>query len=113
MAKITSVKRSNNVIKDAVRALRRSLSRPGRPDEFVPEDVKEGHFTVLAISDEEPKRFIVSLSCLSHPVFLKLLELAEEEFGFNQEGVLAIPCKASELERVIENSEKLRWRSCY
>ena len=103
-----SMKRSNSVIKHIIRVLQRSLSRSGRPDGFVPEDVKEGHFVVLAVNDKEPKRFVVSLSCLSHPVFLRLLELAEEEFGFNQEGALAIPCRASELERVIESFEELR-----
>ena len=95
------MKRSNSMIKHAVRLLQRNLSRSGRADEFVPEDVKEGHFAVLAVNDEVPKRFVVSLSCLSHPVFLRLLELAEEEFGFDQEGALAIPCRASELQGVL------------
>ncbi|KAG1359667.1 auxin-responsive protein SAUR32-like [Cocos nucifera] len=67
----------------------------------VPEDVKEGHFAVVAVFDEKPKRFVVSLGCLSHPMFLRLLELAEEEFGFRQEGPLAIPCRPSDLENII------------
>lgn len=68
----------------------------------VPEDVEEGHFAVVAVFDENSKRFVVSLSCLSHPMFLRLLELAEEEFGFRQEGPLAVPCRPSDLEKIIQ-----------
>ncbi|KAJ7947863.1 Auxin-responsive protein [Quillaja saponaria] len=67
----------------------------------VPEDVKEGHFAVIAADGEEPKRFVVPLSCLTHPTFLRLLEQAEEEYGFDHEGALAIPCRPSELERIL------------
>lgn len=110
MANAKSMKRSNSMIKETVRALQRGLSRSGSPNRFVPGDVKQGHFAVLAVSDERPSRFILPLSCLSNPLFLKLLESAAEEFGFNQEGTLAIPCRASELERVLESSEEARGR---
>ncbi|ONK63742.1 uncharacterized protein A4U43_C07F18440 [Asparagus officinalis] len=112
MAKARSMKRNDSMIKGAVRALQRKLSRSRRSDELVPEDVKEGHFAVLAVNDDEPKRFVVSLNCLSDPVFLRLLELAEEDFGFSQEGALAIPCKASELQSIIEGSQGFRGRVC-
>ena len=68
----------------------------------LPEDVKEGHFVVQTIYDGELKRFVIELGYLAHPGFLKLLELAEEEFGFEQEGVLAVPCGPSELLRILE-----------
>ncbi|KAK7844226.1 auxin-responsive protein saur50 [Quercus suber] len=45
----------------------------------VPEDVKEGHFSVIAVNGDEPKRFVVPLSYLTHPTFLRLLEQAAEE----------------------------------
>ncbi|GLU02535.1 hypothetical protein SLE2022_197820 [Rubroshorea leprosula] len=67
----------------------------------VPEDVKEGHFAVIAENGEEPRRFVVPLSCLTHPRFLKLLEKAAEEFGFNHDGALTIPCDPSELETIL------------
>lgn len=68
----------------------------------VPGDVGEGHFAVVAVSDdEEARRFVVSLRCLSHPRFQQLLAQAQEEFGFHQQGALAIPCRPSELERVL------------
>ncbi|KAL3828485.1 hypothetical protein ACJIZ3_017287 [Penstemon smallii] len=68
---------------------------------YVPDDVKEGHFAVLAVGDEELKRFIVPLSYLTHPSFLRLLEQAAEEYGFDHEGALMVPCRPSELERLL------------
>lgn len=94
------------VLRSAARAL--SWPRGGKTtcslsaSAEVPEDVKEGEFAVVAVWNEEATRFVASLSCLSNPVFLRLLELAEEEFGFQQEGALAVPCKPSELERIIK-----------
>ncbi|CAL9064837.1 unnamed protein product, partial [Musa banksii] len=109
---------SNGVLKRAAKVLQRSLScsgsdhlgssLPGRSLELqeadaaaVPQDVKEGQFAVVAVWDEQRRRFVVSLRCLSNPVFLRLLELAEEEFGFRHEGAIAIPCRPSELERIL------------
>ncbi|KAF7805629.1 Ribosomal protein [Senna tora] len=58
-------------------------------DDEVPEDVKEGHFAVIAEDGGmSPKRFVVPLRCLTHPTFLKLLEEAAEEYGFEQEVVV-------------------------
>ncbi|TKY48566.1 Auxin-responsive protein SAUR32 [Spatholobus suberectus] len=73
----------------------------GRNKEGCPEDVKEGHFAVIAEGGEEQKRFVLPLSCLNNPTFLKLLEQAEEEYGFDHEGALTIPCRPSELERIL------------
>ncbi|KAM7527975.1 hypothetical protein LguiB_031385 [Lonicera macranthoides] len=67
----------------------------------VPSDVKEGHFAVIAVNDDEVKRFVIPLTCLSHPLFLKLLDQAAEEYGFDREGVLTLPCRPSDLERIL------------
>ncbi|KAI3940857.1 hypothetical protein MKW92_049473 [Papaver armeniacum] len=67
----------------------------------LPADVKKGQFAVFATEGNEAKRFIVELDCLNNPAFLKLLEKAEREFGFEQGGVLALPCKPDELKRVL------------
>ncbi|KAK7261314.1 hypothetical protein RIF29_27623 [Crotalaria pallida] len=89
---------------------------------YVPDDVKEGHFAVIAEGGEEPKRFVMPLSCLNNSTFLRLLEQAEEEYGFDHEGALSIPCRPSVLERILENQwqekgdseigDELRWSSC-
>lgn len=47
-----------------------------------------GHFPVLAISNGRVKKFLVALNFLACPPFVKLLEAAEQEFGFDQPGVL-------------------------
>lgn len=64
-------------------------------------NLKEGHFTVLTIGNGEQRKFFVALSYLRYPPFLKLLEAAEQEFGFDQPGVLVIPCEANELQRIL------------
>ncbi|GER45471.1 SAUR-like auxin-responsive protein family [Striga asiatica] len=69
--------------------------------EAPPEDVKEGHFAVYTVNNGECRRFVIELSYLAHPGFLKLLEQAEEEFGFEQTGVLAIPCPYTDLQSIV------------
>ncbi|KAH7553549.1 hypothetical protein ACOSP7_029709 [Xanthoceras sorbifolium] len=68
---------------------------------MVPNDVKRGHFAVVAVKGGQPKRFIVEMDNLSNPAFLRLLEQAKEEYGFQQKGVLAVPCRPEELQNVI------------
>ncbi|KAF8039936.1 hypothetical protein BT93_B2223 [Corymbia citriodora subsp. variegata] len=71
--------------------------------DVVPDDVKKGHFAVVALEGGQPKRFVIPLTYLAHPTFLRLLELAAEEYGFDHEGALAIPCEPSELERILSS----------
>ncbi|XP_047320962.1 auxin-induced protein X15-like [Impatiens glandulifera] len=68
----------------------------------IPEDVKEGHLAVVASDNYiQLKRFIVPLGFLRHPSFVRLLEKAEEEYGFDHKGALMVPCQPSELERIL------------
>ena len=56
-------------------------------------DVPKGHFAVY-VGESQKKRFVVPLSFLNQPSFQKLLNIAEEEFGFNHPmGGLTIPCR--------------------
>ncbi|XP_027349147.1 auxin-responsive protein SAUR32-like [Abrus precatorius] len=71
----------------------------------VPEDVREGHFAVIAMQGEETKRFVVELDYLTDPSFLRLLEEAREEYGFGQKGALVVPCSPQELQKIIENRQ--------
>ncbi|THG18336.1 auxin-responsive protein SAUR21-like [Camellia sinensis] len=69
----------------------------------------EGHFPVLAICNgEEARKFLVALSYLAYPPFVKLLEAAEQEFGFDQPGVLVVPCKANELQRILLRAKEMK-----
>lgn len=74
----------------------------------VPEDVKEGHFAVIAVNGEQLKRFVVPLSCLAHPRFVRLLEESAEEFGFDHRGALEVPCRPSELEGILAEGGESR-----
>ncbi|GFQ03294.1 auxin-induced protein 10a5 [Phtheirospermum japonicum] len=77
-------------------------------NERVPDDVKEGHFAIVARNeDDKPTRFVVGLCVLKHPDFLKLLKMAEEEYGFQQRGALAVPCQPEELKRILQDKT---WR---
>ncbi|GAB2291743.1 Auxin-responsive protein saur50 [Dionaea muscipula] len=60
-------------------------------DSGLPVDVPKGHFAVYV--GENRTRYIVPISVLSHPEFQSLLRRAEEEFGFDHEMGLTIPCE--------------------
>ncbi|KAL4560495.1 hypothetical protein LXL04_032647 [Taraxacum kok-saghyz] len=65
-------------------------------------EVVAGHFAVVAVKCEKPKRFVVELRCLTNPGFLRLLKKAGEEYGFKHEGAIVIPCEPRELQMVIQ-----------
>lgn len=52
---------------------------------------------------EEVKRFVIPMDYLGHPSFQILLREAEEEFGFQQQGLLKIPCEVSVFEKILKN----------
>ncbi|CAI8616862.1 unnamed protein product [Vicia faba] len=69
-------------------------------------DVPEGHVAVCV--GPTMRRFVVRASYLNHPIFKKLLMQAEEEYGFCNDGPLAIPCDElvfEELLRVMARPE--------
>ncbi|XP_004507568.1 auxin-induced protein X10A [Cicer arietinum] len=51
---------------------------------------------------KELKRFIIPMDYLKHQAFEVLLQEAENEFGFQQEGVLKIPCQVSMFEKILK-----------
>ncbi|KAL2541081.1 SAUR-like auxin-responsive protein family [Abeliophyllum distichum] len=100
--KLLSSKKSPSEQVEAYEEINESLN--------VPDDVKEGHFAVIAVDDDELKRFIIPLCFLTHPSFLRLLEQAAEEYGFDHEGALTIPCRPSKIEQILAGTVK--WGSC-
>ncbi|XP_010246428.1 PREDICTED: auxin-responsive protein SAUR71-like [Nelumbo nucifera] len=62
--------------------------------------VPEGHLPVYV--GEEMERFIVSAEFLNHPIFVLLLKKSAQEYGYEQKGVLRIPCHVFVFERVLE-----------
>ncbi|XP_072953416.1 indole-3-acetic acid-induced protein ARG7-like [Typha angustifolia] len=51
---------------------------------------------------EEMRRFVIPTEYLGHREFVELLREAEEEFGFQHEGVLRIPCEVSVFESILK-----------
>ncbi|KAL6198879.1 hypothetical protein ACLB2K_028667 [Fragaria x ananassa] len=62
--------------------------------------VPEGHVPVYV--GDEMERFVVSAELLNHPVFVELLNKSAQEYGYEQRGVLRIPCHVVLFERVLE-----------
>lgn len=65
--------------------------KQGYDEEGLPLDVPKGHFVVYV--GENRSRYIVPISILSRPEFISLLHQAEEEFGFDHDRGLTIPCE--------------------
>lgn len=70
-------------------------------------DVVPKGFLAVCVG-KELKRFIIPTGYLGHQAFAVLLREAEEEFGFQQEGVLKIPCEVSVFERILKMVEEKR-----
>lgn len=67
----------------------------------MPDDVKEGHFAVIAMDKGDQKRFVDTLNHPNNAIFLRLLEQAAEEYDFVHEGAVTVPCQPRELERLL------------
>ncbi|KAF8704946.1 hypothetical protein HU200_031190 [Digitaria exilis] len=50
---------------------------------------------------EEREKILVSMEHLKQPCFLELLDLAVQEFGYEQQGVLQIPCTVQAFRSII------------
>ncbi|XP_057532444.1 auxin-responsive protein SAUR32-like [Amaranthus tricolor] len=51
-------------------------------------------------TDEEQQRFVVPVVYFNHPLFMRLLKEAEDEYGFDQKGTITIPCHVEEFRYV-------------
>ena len=74
--------------------------------------VKRGHIPLLVGEGEELKRVLVHRKVLQHPYFTGLLELAAMEFGYDQKGVLRIPCNIRCFQAIVQliRSRTRRWK---
>ncbi|OVA19265.1 Auxin-induced protein [Macleaya cordata] len=70
-----------------------------------PTDVVPKGFLAVCVG-KEMKRFIIPTDFLGHRAFEILLREAEEEFGFQHEGALRIPCEVSVFERILKMVEE-------
>jgi SAUR family protein len=64
--------------------------------------VPRGCVPVLVCGGEgDGERFVVRVEALRHPSFAALLEMAAQEFGYKQEGVLRVPCAVYQFSDVL------------
>ncbi|KAF4358334.1 hypothetical protein F8388_014604 [Cannabis sativa] len=64
-------------------------------EQGLPLDVPKGHFVVYV--GENRSRYILPISFLNRPEFQTLLHKAEEEFGFDHDMGLTIPCQEDDI----------------
>lgn len=86
----------------SMKFLKRTLSlseREGGSSNVVP----KGYLAVCV--GEELKRFTIPTEYLGHQAFQILLREAEEEFGFQQTGVLRIPCEVAAFQSILKMVE--------
>nr|GMD32221.1 auxin-responsive protein SAUR72-like [Ipomoea batatas] len=66
-------------------------------------DVSAGCLAVQCVEKSgEVKRFVIPTEYLAHDLFGVLLREAEEEFGFQTEGILKIPCEFAVFEKILK-----------
>ncbi|KAF8377849.1 hypothetical protein HHK36_031236 [Tetracentron sinense] len=81
----------SSVLKQILKRCSSLGKKQGYSEGGLPVDVPKGHFPVYV--GEKRSRFIVPISFLAHPEFQSLLQRAEEEFGFDHDMGLTIPCE--------------------
>ncbi|GLJ54668.1 hypothetical protein SUGI_1174450 [Cryptomeria japonica] len=65
-------------------------------------DVPKGCLALYVGQGEEQRRCVIPVEYVNHPLFEKFLKDAEEEYGFEQKGSIAIPCHISNFRNVQE-----------
>uniref|UniRef100_A0A1J3GJW3 Auxin-induced protein 15A n=1 Tax=Noccaea caerulescens TaxID=107243 RepID=A0A1J3GJW3_NOCCA len=102
--KIDSEEDSNNINRNGsgsgskgIKFLKRTLS-------FTDVTAVPKGFLAVSVGKEE-KRYKIPTDYLSHQAFHVLLREAEEEFGFQQAGVLKIPCEVAVFESILKIME--------
>ncbi|XP_068640594.1 auxin-responsive protein SAUR50-like [Aristolochia californica] len=75
------------------------IAAVGSVSERIPSDVPAGYVAVCVGTSS--RRFVVRATYLNYPVFRKLLNEAEEEYGFTNSGPLSIPCDELLFEEIL------------
>ncbi|XP_062109564.1 auxin-responsive protein SAUR65-like [Humulus lupulus] len=102
----TSSSSSGGGSSKSIKFLKRTLSFQDVSGAASNDVVPKGFLAVCV--GKEMKRFVIPTEYLSHQAFGILLREAEEEFGFQQEGVLKIPCHVSIFEKILKLVEEKR-----
>lgn len=60
--------------------------------------VDNGHFIIDTI---DQKRFVIPLACQRNTIFVELLKMSEEEFGFPSDGPITFPCDSVAMNYIV------------
>ncbi|XVE71393.1 hypothetical protein DITRI_Ditri10aG0146900 [Diplodiscus trichospermus] len=98
-------KSSNNGSSKSIKFLKRTLSLSDNSGRDASSNTVPKGYLAVSVGEEQ-KRFVIPTEYLSHQAFHILLREAEEEFGFQQTGVLRIPCEVSIFETILKMVEE-------
>ncbi|KAG5564940.1 hypothetical protein RHGRI_000968 [Rhododendron griersonianum] len=113
--KISQIVRLKQVMQRWKHVSLNRLSSPSRSDRFDSDSDstgpgRRGRVTpsgrLAVYAGPERRRFVIPTRYLNLPVFLSLLDRAEEEFGFQTNGGLVLPCEAEFFAGVVELLER-------
>ncbi|KAK8522166.1 hypothetical protein V6N13_115138 [Hibiscus sabdariffa] len=96
--KIRQIVRIRQMLKQWRRNARITANKISK-NEHTPTDVPAGHVAIIV--GVNMRRFIVRATYLNHPMFGNLLVQTEEEYGFQHDGPLTIPCDESLFEEIL------------
>ena len=66
---------------------------------------------VVGQGDEEGERFVVRVEVLRHPSVAALLDMAAQEFGYRQEGILRVPCAVHQFKQALSTAGAVSTRN--
>ncbi|TVU45824.1 hypothetical protein EJB05_05327, partial [Eragrostis curvula] len=70
------------------------------------EKVPKGHVPMVAGGGEDGdgERMLVPVRLLSDPSIAELLDMAAQQYGYGQPGVLRVPCDAGHFRRLVDGA---------
>ncbi|KAJ1284104.1 hypothetical protein BS78_03G178600 [Paspalum vaginatum] len=81
-----------------------------RDDDKTTMRTPKGYVPMVLVRDDDEggaeTRVLVRVRDLGEPCMAALLELAEQQFGYAQQGVLRVPCDAQRFEHVVNMARK-------
>ncbi|XP_068653964.1 auxin-responsive protein SAUR71-like [Aristolochia californica] len=80
----------------------------GEKNEAAGERAPKGYVPVLVGSEKKMQRVLIHTKQFRHPYFAVLLEMAADEFGYEQQGILRIPCDVEYFRQVVDTLSKAK-----
>jgi SAUR family protein len=81
-----------------------------RDDDGKPQRIPRGYLPLVLVRDDgeggSETRVLVRVRDLEEPCMAALLEMAEQQFGYGQQGVLKVPCDAQRFDHVVNMARK-------